>query len=114
MIAIIFAIFLVLNALSIFSTMPEMRHKVAVELGLSLLWTTVFLGAIWQGQNWARYVLGVLLLLSIVYIIFATIPTFFEYKMPLPLMVPIMLVAYLAMFLILTFNKDISKHVHSR
>lgn len=114
MIAVVFAIFLVLNILTCLSVPPESRPKLAVELGLSLLWTAIFLWAVWQGQSWARYVLGVFLLLTIVYRVFATIPQLIEYEIPIPFMIPVMLVADLAIFLILVFNKNISKHVNSR
>ena len=113
-VALIFLGFLICDGLFLFFTLPEFRGRLALQLGLSTMWNAVFLGAIWQRQNWARYVLCFFLLLSVVFGVGVTIPEFLEAKLPIPPLLIVTVIFHLAAFLVIAFNPTLRKFVHSR
>lgn len=110
----ILAIFVIMDVWVYLATWPELRGKLALQMGLNTMWTTFFLAAIWFGQNWARYVLGFFLMLSVIFGVAVYIPQLVEAKIPVPWILPIMLVFHLIALLVIAFHPDIRKMVHSR
>lgn len=112
--AAIFALLVVFDVLMIFSSLPEYRARLAIQLGLSTLWSGVFLGAIWCRQNWARYVLCIFLLISVVFGAVVMIPQMLHAKVPIPIILPALLLFHLVALLVIAFNPTIRKFVYSR
>jgi hypothetical protein len=113
-VAIVFLGFLIFDGLLLLFTPPEFRGRLALQIGLSTMWNAVFLGAIWQRQNWARYVLCFFLLLSVVFGAGVTIPEYVAAKVPIPPILIVALVFHLTVLLVIAFNPTIRKFVHSR
>jgi len=112
--ASIFALFVVFDVLLIYTSLPEYRQRMAIQLGLNTMWSGVFLWAIWRRQNWARYVLCGFLLLSVVFGAAFVIPQFLHAKVPIPLVLPALLIFHLVAMLVIAYNPTIRKFVYSR
>jgi hypothetical protein len=113
-VAILFAGFVVLDVLVFFSALPEFRHRLALQLGLNTMWNAVFLGAMWQRQNWARYLLCFFLLLSVIFGGAVAIPQVLAAKAPFPIMLAVLLAFHLVALLVVAFNPTLRKFLHSR
>jgi hypothetical protein len=113
-VGVIFGGFVVLDVLLFFSIVPEFRERLALQLGLNTMWNAVFLGAIWQRQNWARYVLSVFLLLSVLFGAVVTIPQLLAANVPVPPFLIALLAFHLVALLVIAFNPTIRKFVYSR
>jgi hypothetical protein len=66
---VIFLLFLGLDLGVYFTTPEEQQHELLGQTIVRQLWTFALLGAIWCGQNWARYVLIALLMLGALFFI---------------------------------------------
>lgn len=85
---VIFLVFRLVDILTFLSVPEEGREHILGNIFISFLWTTVCLVAIWMRKNWARYVLSVLLGLS-VFFLFMIIPDMLSHGRTLPLILPI-------------------------
>jgi hypothetical protein len=113
-VGLLFAGFLILDVLVLVTARPEFRHDLALQVGLSTMWNAVFLGAIWQRQNWARYVLCFFLLISIAFGALVFIPQLLAANLPIPILLPVFLVFHLVVLLVVAFNPTLRKFVYSR
>ena len=67
--AVIFLLFLGLDAAVYFTTPEEQQRELLGQIIIRQLWTFALIAAGWCGQNWARYVLIALLMLGALFFI---------------------------------------------
>ncbi len=99
---VIFVVFRVVDLLTILSVPLERREHILGSMFVSLLWTTVFLIAIWMGQNWARYVLATLLAISIFFLA-VFIPDILSNGGSLPFILPVSGLVNLIVIIVLIY-----------
>ncbi len=101
-----YIVYCVIYTATILTIPAESNHQLVGSTIVTMLWTTVLFGAIWQGQNWARYILLALLVVTIAF----SLPMFAEVESAgfhMPPMMWLLILVHVAVFFTLIYSSSI-------
>jgi|GEM_PF-6470501 hypothetical protein len=106
--------FFFFSLLVLLTAPPVFRIDLSLQVGLSMVWNCVLLGAIWQRQNWARYILCLFLVFSTAFGALVVLPQLLAARDSLPFGFLALLGYHPVALLVVGFNPTLRKFLHSR